>query len=243
MLGGELVDVLSGIPGERTVIAETFKDAASNYLFFGLGRNGTSAQEFFYACEWLLRIRASQPETWSGARLMRDTFYDETLKKRVTRTLTLTDDQLALMCADRQWDLLDAPMEFDDFIKELRALRCRIIDENRQQIADFIRLLNSRTVSRNVLRYETIPITLVRQDMDIILSDAPDPDDLSRLIHYQPLRKCILQVRCRHAKVKPIDAGQNLAPKPVKGDLLACLETNPPKSADSPGRCSAGLPA
>ena len=52
MLGSQLFDVMSGVEPERVLWVQTILDSCNNYLFYGLGRNGTSAEEFWFACEF-----------------------------------------------------------------------------------------------------------------------------------------------------------------------------------------------
>jgi hypothetical protein len=222
MLGGELVDILSDVPGERTLIAETFKDALNNYLFFGLGQNGTSAPEFWYGVEFLFRIRASRPETWKDARYMRDAYVDEQTGKRVSRTLVLTDSQLQAGCADYLWDLLEMPLSLDEFVIRVRAVRRDLLRENKEQIEKVIRLLNSPSLSRNVLPGDTYPMKLFGQDYQEVLLEPKDPDDVSELVHYYPRTKtkCPLRVSAapRHRAAR-IAAGERRV-APPKGELF-----------------------
>ena len=257
MLGGQLVDVFSGVPGERTMLAESLKDACSNYLFFGLGQNGTSADEFWFSVEYLFRCRASRPETWQCARYMRDTFFDEAQGKRVTRVLTLTDEQLKLACIDAQWDLLEMPFPVERFVSALRAERKRLIGENRKQIETFIALLNNRSISRSLLRGETIPMKFFSQDLDEVLTEPKNPDDVSELIRYQPRRyrqQCARLARWQRQGPAPGTRFQfrpdRLAEaeraqtrmQPLEGDHLA-FETDSTEFADAVGSSSPGLSA
>jgi hypothetical protein len=38
-------------------------DATSSYLYFGLGKNGTTLDEFWFAAEFFFRTRSDRPET------------------------------------------------------------------------------------------------------------------------------------------------------------------------------------
>jgi hypothetical protein len=59
LLGEIEYDVTSDVVPERTLWLTTIKDSCDNYLMWGLGRNGTSAPEFWYAAEFLFHTRAS----------------------------------------------------------------------------------------------------------------------------------------------------------------------------------------
>jgi hypothetical protein len=251
ILGGLLIDVFSDVPGERTMICKMFLDDCNNYVNYALAaQNGTSLDQFFYASEFLLRVRASKPETWQGARLMRPTYFDEYLGRRVTRAQALTDDQLRMGCADYLWGLMEMPMEFEDFIAALRAERRKRIQKSQEQVDEFIALMNSSSLSRNILHKETIPLKLLSQSPEDILTDPTiNPVDLCHLISYQPRRRrrstgspaghCVRGRRIRICEKKPAVRQA----QPTKGDLFACLETNSPESADSAGCCAVGLSA
>ena len=251
ILGGLLIDVFSDVPGERTMICKMFLDDCNNYVNYALAaQNGTSLDQFFYASEFLLRVRASKPETWQGARLMRTTYFDEDLGKRVTRVQALTDEQLKMSCADYLWSLMEMPMEFEDFVAALRAERRKRLQKSLEQVDEFIALMNNPSLSRNILHGETIPLKLLSQSPEDILTDPTiNPVDLCRLVRYHPRNRkrspgspavhCVRARRIHACEKKPVVRQT----QPAKGDLFACLETNPPDSADSAGRCAGGLSA
>jgi hypothetical protein len=251
ILGELLIDVFSDVPGERTLICKSLLDAVNNYINYGLSaQNGTSLDEFFYAAEFILRIRASKPETWEGARLMRTTYFDEELGKRVTRVQALTDEQLRMACIDYMWSLIEMPMEFEDFIAAIRAERRMRLQKSQEQVDEFIDLMYNRSLARKILHKETIPFKLLSQAQEDILTDpTTNPIDLCHLVSYQPRKRkrstgspaarCVRVRRMHHCEKNPAVRQA----QPTKGDLFACLETNSPESADSAGCCAVGLSA
>jgi hypothetical protein len=133
-------DVVSGTPGVRTLWVYMIKDAANDYLFFGLGRNGSNPDEFWSACEFLFNVRASKPQTWQDAKIMRETYLDKEMRQRVTRELELSDEELKGMCLDSIWDHLNFGMPLDMFIEKLQAERKALLKKNWQQVAAHLNL-------------------------------------------------------------------------------------------------------
>src|ERR1017187_6153269 len=96
VIGDKIIDIISNISPVRTLLVESFKDALNNYLFYGLGNNGTCATEFWSAIEFLYNVRSYWPETWNKDREIIDTYYEE--GKLVEKKIILSDKQLKLMC-------------------------------------------------------------------------------------------------------------------------------------------------
>lgn len=57
-----------GIPPETVVFVKTIADAASNYLYFGLGKNGTTAEEFYYSYRYFFVVTSTNKGTYERAR-------------------------------------------------------------------------------------------------------------------------------------------------------------------------------
>jgi hypothetical protein len=132
-------DVVSDTPGVRTLWVYMIKDAVNDYLFFGLRRNGPKPDEFWSACEFLFNVRASKPETWQDARIMRESYRDEE-GKRVTLELELSDEELKGMCLDSILDHLNFGMPLDMFIEKLQAERKALLKKNWWQVAAHLNL-------------------------------------------------------------------------------------------------------
>lgn len=240
LLAGMIVDVVSGTPGERTMITEIFRDAIFNYLFFGLGKNGTSADEFFAAAEFLLRIRASDSSTWKGARYLRETFKDDT-GKRVKRTLVFTDEELRSMCADHLWHIGEWPYDFPTFIKQLRETRRQILEENFAQARAYTEFLRSRTDRRIESGENYSPAFLSRDFVDVLVDPSVNPDDLTELIGHQPRQRSRRHLNpnaCRAHQCR----NQRTAEVAATGDLFA-VEVDTPELAVSTGCSSSQLSA
>ena len=132
--------VVSDTPGERTLWVYLIKDAVNDYLFFGLSHNGPTPEEFWSSCEFLFNIRASKRETWQDAKIMRETYFDKELGKRVTRVLEFSDEELKGMCLDSIWDHLSFDMPLDVFVDGLKAERKFILQKNWGQVAARLKL-------------------------------------------------------------------------------------------------------
>jgi hypothetical protein len=202
LLGGQILDVLSGLPGERTLWAQTILDSVNNYLFFGLGRNGTSAEEFWFSVEFIFNVRASKPETWQHARYMRETHYDETLKRRVTRTVEFSDEVLKAECLDTIWSMGQWPIPLDLFVEWVRLERKKLIDLNRRQFEEYVALLNKRSMATVLKPGQPIPFKFYTEDLDKVLTEPANPMDLVELIRYQPRRRAVVRPKPKAVKRK-----------------------------------------
>jgi hypothetical protein len=126
----EFMDCLEqNAPVEKVIFLQTITDAVHNYLFSFLGRNGTSPEEFAYACQYLFQVRASDPNTW-----------DNLAGK------DLSPAQIRDMCFDTHYEFsgLSMKMSMDRFLKNLKSTRREILEENKEQILDYLSILYSR---------------------------------------------------------------------------------------------------
>ncbi len=139
LLGDVLYDVVSGVPGERTLWGRVLADAINNYLFFGLGRNGTTPREFWYSCEFLFVCRSSVPETWLDGKHVREVYEDADGIRRTHRQ-TIDDAVLQTMCIDAIWSLGEWPMPLDVFTDQLKAERGALLRRNWPQVRKFLHL-------------------------------------------------------------------------------------------------------
>lgn len=132
------------------VMRATILEAVGQYLFFGLGRNGTTPDEFVWAHEYLFAIRADQPETWRPAREMKLAYLGPETG-RVRRTLQLNDDELRSMTLCRQYELagLDRAMDIGRFRRLLSERRRDIVTANRSQINRYLGALRESARSRS----------------------------------------------------------------------------------------------
>jgi hypothetical protein len=125
---------------EKMLYLQSITDSIHNYLFFGLGRNGTTAEEFAYAVEYLFQIRANDPKTWEKRRVMVTTAEDEDTGKRSMVKLDLTDEDMIGMCFDTHYEYsgLSLHMPMDRFLTWMVRERRKIVEENMGQILAYL---------------------------------------------------------------------------------------------------------
>lgn len=132
----------------RTVIT----GAVTEYLFFGLGRNGMVAQEFIHAYDYLFAVRADQPETWSHARelVVQDDRKGGNQRRRAQKVLTLSDDELRGLTFCHWYELagLHRAMPIAKFRRLLMAERRSIVTDNLGQIEMYLRSLRDLAATR-----------------------------------------------------------------------------------------------
>ena len=137
-IDGTLVDVASGISAERTIWCEVVKDAVNQFKFFGLGKNGPTADSFWSACKFLFLVRADKPETWMPAKVLRETYYDEHLGRRSSHEQILSDEVLRAGCLDSILAHLRFPMTLEAFVRQLKANRRKLLQHNWKQVVSFL---------------------------------------------------------------------------------------------------------
>ena len=158
-IDGMLFDVASGISPERTIWCEVVKDAVHQFKFYGLGKNGTTADEFWSASKFLFHVRADKPETWMPAKVLRQTYYDEDLGRRASHVQTLSDDVLRAGCLDSILAHLCFPMTLDTFVRQLKAERRHLLQSNWKQVVKFLRIPDD-AYSMDMLVCPTGPVEL-----------------------------------------------------------------------------------
>lgn len=155
---GVLVDVACVSP-ERHLWCEVIKDAVHQFLFYGLGSNRTTADLFWSACKFLFHVRASKPETWQAARILREVYYDEDLGRRASHVQTLSDDVLKAGCLDLIWAHLCVPMTLETFVRRLKAERRSLLQRNWKQVVSFLGIPDDE-YSMDMLVCPTGPVEL-----------------------------------------------------------------------------------
>jgi len=160
ILGGLLIDVFSDVPGERTMICKMFLDDCNNYVNSpSQRRTAPSLDQFIYASEFLLRVRLPSRRRGKAHVSCETTYFDEYLGRRVTRAAGV-DGRPNFVWAVRiicwgSWRC--------DGVRGLH--RCFFepnAQENPEEPANrsmsSIALMNSSSLSRNILHKETIPL-------------------------------------------------------------------------------------
>jgi hypothetical protein len=161
-------------PQEKILFLQTITDAIHNYLFFGLGRNGTTAQEFAYACEYLFRVRACAPETWNME-------VQAGKKRRTSSKQNLSDSQYRSMCFDIHYEYsgLSTYMPLDRFVSWLKQERRHLLDENAPQVAGYMLELYFKACEQASLGHQ-LPLPIF--DYVDTLVCPKTPTDVARLV-------------------------------------------------------------
>jgi hypothetical protein len=180
-----LMELLNpGDPSEKALFLQTMTDAIHNYMFFGLGRNGTTAEEFAFACEYLFRIRGNDPTTWPAASRMMFSESEEILpsgKAKVVRQ-KLTDSQFRSMTFDTHWEFsgMSVYMDMDRFLEKLQTERRRMLIENSAQVSMYMNYLYTKACSTVAMGHQ-LPLPLF--DRISILTRPRGPEEVARLTY------------------------------------------------------------
>jgi hypothetical protein len=179
----------------KLLYLKVISDAASDYLFFGLGNNGTVPDDFWYATEYFFSCRSFRPETWEHARFMRKAYFDEALKKRVSTSIMLTDEELKQACFDRHYEIteLDTLMPFEDFVVALRETRAELLRKNWEQANTYIDLIRQASLKKVANNTQTA-LPLQAADRMQVLVSPESPEQVAELTCYIP--RCRVTARC-----------------------------------------------
>jgi hypothetical protein len=172
----------ANVPAERVMYLQTIVDAIHNYLFFGLGRNGTSAEEFAYACQYLFYIRAADPGTWANARIMQVAEQDAKIPgKHNLMRYELSSAQVRAMCFDTHYEFsgLGRLMPIARFVAMLKAKRATILKENTHQVNQYMLDLNKRRMA-SAKTADYVPSGL---DPIAVLTQPKNPSEVARLLY------------------------------------------------------------
>jgi hypothetical protein len=174
-------------------------DAASNYLYWGFGRNGTTIEKFWEANEYFFRVRSNDPESWKDARYMRKMVIDPVTGKKRFVNEELSDETLKLGCFDRHYELsgLDNLMTLDKFTRWLAIRREELVRENEDQINEYVELLKGVSweqcirqqvkqhgISAPAFLFET---TTPAEKMEVLVRPT-SPVDVANLVYYNKNR-------------------------------------------------------
>lgn len=137
----DFMDFASGTDSPfKLLYLKVISDAASDYLFFGLGKNGTVPDDFWYATEYFFTCKSYLEDTWKHAKFMRKAYVDEDTGKRVSSTLMLSDEELKQTCFDRHYEIVELHklMPIERFVSKLEEQRLTILVSNWQQTQTFL---------------------------------------------------------------------------------------------------------
>jgi hypothetical protein len=211
-----------GAPSEQLIALQLMTDAANNYLYFGLGRNGTTIEEFWYGYEFFFQVRSNKPESWQHAKYMRTVAVNPETGKRETIIQQLSDMQLEAMCFDTWYSLsgLENLLSIDRFCSWLKRTRREILEDNESQVREYIAMLK-RVALSEIGPGHQIPMEyegLTRSMIDTLVEPS-DPAELAALVFYQrKLRRTLRDhrkavVRLTVKTMAAIQRGKPLAKK------------------------------
>jgi hypothetical protein len=167
---------------EKAVFLQTICDAIHNYLFFGLGRNGTTIEEFAYAYEYLFVIQSTDSDTWKTKRTARvETVDERTGKKRYVK-VQLGDEEIMGMCFDKHYEYaqLGMHMPIDTFRSWLKRERDRVLKENQDQVWIYLDHLRARELQK-LKRGQQLPLLLV--DRMLVLKEPSSMKAVAELVY------------------------------------------------------------
>jgi aromatic ring-cleaving dioxygenase len=209
-------------PPEKVLYARVIQDAASNYLYAFLGKNGTSAEEFFAAHQYFFKVVSTDVETWNHHRTIKQSFTRR--GKKVIESRYLKDSELKLMCFDKHYDFsgLGDYVHIDRFRDKLKSRRRSILSkpENWEQVKAYVQALYQHELSM-ITDGNQVPLQVWNEDLLDILVDPPTPLHLASAIFVPTKAK--RPKRSRAPKPIGISPGIKVAEK---------LANLPPMSAD-----------
>ena len=180
----ELLRLLpANAPNEQVLWLATINDASNNYLLWGLGNNGTSAQEFSDACTYFFKTRSNDPETWVGKRRLREMCLDDK-GRRYLREQTLTKEEMRLMTFDYAFKMagLDKCISLPRFLERLIECRRVVVEGNKEQIDRYLQELRDREAAR-VGPGSQLQLRIYSYDQQSVLICPDNPRQVAELIY------------------------------------------------------------
>lgn len=177
--------------GEKLLYLSIIQDAAQHYLFFGLGKNGTTPEGFVEACNYFFKVRATDTKTWHPNR-----YRVQNLKKngkKKTKIVTLTENQLKLCCFDIHFvnSGLEKYISIERFIRWLKCERQKILSDNLDQVQAFIDKTMEKE-ARGVKIGSQLPLKVTTTNIVEILTCPESTEQVAKLLllskHLKPPR-------------------------------------------------------
>lgn len=167
---------------DKVLFARIIQDAASNYLYAFLGKNGTSAEEFFAAWQYFFKVSSDNRSSWDHHRTIKNTFTRQ--GQKVIEDRYLLDSELQLMCFDKHYDLsgLADYMHIDRFRSNLKIKRRRILTSNWEQVQNYVHALYQRELS-HIADGQQVPLQVWHEDLLTLLVDPSSPHNLANAIY------------------------------------------------------------
>ncbi len=207
-------------PPDKVLFSCIIQDAASNYLYAFLGKNGTSAEEFFSAWQYFFKVESTNRESWDHNRTVKISYSHR--GQKIVENRYLTDNELQLMCFDKHYDMsgLSTYMHIEKFRKGLKDKRRRILSDNWEQVQAYVSSLYQHELSQ-IADGQQVPLQIwSAENLLSILIDPPTPQHLANAI-YVPNR---LKRTCKWVSPKGLRAPKQKPRVMVEGQQLFVLE-------------------
>lgn len=162
--------------------ARIIQDAASNYLYAFLGKNGTSTEEFFAAWQYFFKVTSTNKVSWDHHRTIKISYIQKGVK--VSENRYLSDNELQLMCFDKHYEFsgLSDYMDISKFLSGLKNKRTKILQDNWEQVSTYITSLYNKELEQ-VKEGKQVPLKIWDQSLLQTLVDPPTPVHLASLIY------------------------------------------------------------
>jgi hypothetical protein len=205
----------SGAPAEKVLYARIIQDAASNYLYAFLGKNGTSAEEFFSAWLYFFKVSSVDRVSWDHHRTIKHSYSLRGQKVRESRYLI--DSELQSMCFDKHFEMsgLSTYMHIDKFKSGLKAKRRKILTDNWEQVQNYVSALYQHELNQ-IAEGQQVPLQVWGNELLEVLVDPPSPVHLAGVLYVPSKLKKFRPSKNRNtskgnkAKVKAVAEGQQI---------------------------------
>jgi hypothetical protein len=179
--------------GEKLLFLSVIRDAVQQYLFFGLGKNGTTAEGFVESCNYFFKVRSNDQSTWYTNKY-RLQILDGCESKREVKVMKLSDTHLRMCCFDThfQHSGLEKFISMDRFLKHLKYERQTILLTNFSQVEKFINDSTETEVKRVEVGTQ-LPLKVTTMNIVGILTCPDGLGQIAKLLllskHLQPPRR------------------------------------------------------
>jgi len=205
----------SNAPAEKVLYSRIIQDAASNYLYAFLGKNGTSTEEFFAAWMYFFKVMSTDRVTWDHHRTIRHSYTSRGHKIHEARHLT--DGELQKMCFDKHYEMsgLSNHMHIEKFREGLKKKRREILTANWEQVKAYVDSLYQSELAQ-IADGQQVPLQIWGPPnwlMEILI-DPPSPCHLAGVLYVPAKLKKFRTARAQRAarraqrKVRPPVEGQ-----------------------------------
>ncbi|RXS95125.1 hypothetical protein [Silvibacterium dinghuense] len=176
---------------EQLILLSTIADAAHDYVFFGLGRNGTSADEFAGACRYFFEVRLDRPLSYDIRDRIMILPSVTAAGKHVIDRVYLTDQVLLQHMFDTHYSDsgMDRIMSIERFLRMLEEKRRRIITSNWSQVREYVLGLRAKDL-KSIEPGRQLALDMETISDDEMIQALVRPKSMAQLANliYQPHR-------------------------------------------------------